>query len=138
MQFFVKKTYPLMILQSNRPYINLSVNIRELNIHQSSDITNSSKELIDALNFYMGNDLDDSSLRVMYVWKGIVVFRVYASTERIINFTKPDISIMYIVRLLLKYKVVFITNIPHNCYYQILNDVSEQWTSQFLGQSPHS
>lgn len=134
MQFFTKNTYPLLLLQADVPHVKLSISLDELNISGGSI----SRDLINAaLNEYMcvgSSECDD--VVYMYQSEGIVVFMVRASACRLIDMSNPDISIMYIVSLLLKYKVVFVTNIPQNRYHQTLDDVSQCWSSKFLGASP--
>lgn len=165
LQFFTKKTYPLLILQADKPHLDLTIDINDLSIERDSAATGKGGDtgsggggggggggaviiaavdeveyLTKAINLYMGlpPGVRDPDIQFRYRCHDIVVFRVHASTERTIDLSKDDILNMYIVTLLLKLKVIFVKNIPHNRYHQILENVSEQWSSKFLGQSPHS
>lgn len=138
LQFFTQNTHPLLILQSNKPCAEFCVNIKDLNIKCGDTIRD--VDINKALNSYigLGNKLD-SDIKFKHKCNDSIVFYVNLSPKRSVNFSENDnISSTYIVDLLLKFKVVFITNIPKHFYHKILEDINNEWRRKFLGQDSNA
>ena len=135
LQFFTKNTYPLLVLQVDKTYVQFAVDVDDLILlrDKNSECRESIHRALCAY-VYGSSALAHAQPDIEFSYRHdrTVVFRILMSECRTVDLANTDISIMYIVELLLKFKVIFITNIPKHRYHQILEDASSQWSSKLL------